>query len=51
MPPLPYHVVTTAGSFDLMATSPSQASSTALELAGPSDPPVTILRVTRQTDW
>jgi len=46
--PRVFHVVTTAGTFELLAVSAAQACSTALELAGPGS---RILRVSREGDW
>lgn len=43
-----FHIVTTAGTFELMAMSAAQACSAALELAGPG---ARILRITREGDW
>jgi len=46
--PRPYHVQTTNGEQKLMATSPSQAISSALELCGPR---ARLVRVSLQGDW
>lgn len=46
--PRPYYVQTTNGEQKLMATSPSQAISSALELCGPS---AKLVRVSLQGDW
>jgi hypothetical protein len=46
--PRPYHVQTTNGEQKLMATSPSQAISSALELSGPR---AKLVRVSPQGDW
>lgn len=46
--PRPYHAQTTNEQQKLMATSPSQAISSALELCGPR---AKLVRVSLQGDW